>query len=200
MPPTNQAPAQAVKAVPTVARQLLEDGEQPIMVVRKSIIVLIGLYLEVLLGVAAFAALLWVIRPATLDDLIDGLIVSQSPASFAIAVLVVALIAFILLLVTLIYLANQLIVAERSLIQVTQRGPFSNKAARLSFSNVEDVSANQSGLLATVFNYGTLTVQTAGTLENFIFTYCPNPNSLAHEILEAQQAYAQSLREDNQNG
>jgi len=195
MPPSNGAPAQPVKPVPMAAQQLLEDGEQVLMVVHKSIIVLIGLYLEVLLAVAAFVGLFLVTRPTTLDDLIA----SQSVTSLIIAVLIVTLIVFILVLVTFIYLENQLIITTRSLIQVTQRGPFSHKASRLSFSNVEDVSANQSGLLATIFNYGTLLVQTAGTMDNFNYTYCPDPNHFAHEILEARQAYAEALRESNEN-
>ena len=188
------ATAPPAKAIPSAAWQLMEDGERILRVVHKSLIVLFGLYLEVLAGVAAFAALLWLLRPDTFDELVS----SPSATALLIGILLVALVTFILILVTFIYLANQLIITDRSLIQVTQRGPFSNKASRLSFSNVEDVSANQSGLLATIFAYGTLTVQTAGTLENFIFTYCPNPNSLAHEILEAQQAYAESLKEDHE--
>jgi hypothetical protein len=55
---------------------------------------------------------------------------------------------------------------------------------------VEDVSAEQKGFLPTFFNYGTLVVQTAGEMENFVFPYCPNPNKYADRILDARQAYA----------
>jgi hypothetical protein len=188
-------PPQSTKPLPAAARQMLETNERVIRVVRKSLVVLIGLYLEILAAVVALVAILLVINSQTVTDLIT----SQSVTSLIIAVLLVALASMFFILVTFIYLANQLVITDRSLIQVTQRGPFSNKASRLSYSNVEDVEADQSGLLATIFSYGTLTVQTAGTIENFIYTYCPSPNHFAHEVLEAQQAYAQSLREDREN-
>jgi hypothetical protein len=194
MPPKDQSAS--IKPVPVVARQLLQDGETILMVVRKSAVVLVGLYLEILIAVGAFVAVFLIGTNRAPSDLVAARTVS----SLAILVLVVALVVFILILVTFIYLENELIITDKGIIQVTQRGPFSNKAARLSIATVEDVSANQSGLLATVFNYGTLLIQTAGELDNFKYTYCPNPNRYAHEILEARQAYAESLREEGSRG
>lgn len=187
-PPTNPPP------LPAVAEQMLEDDERVLLIIHKSIIVLIGLYLEIIAGVAALTGLVAVLAPGLFNDLTSR----SSNSLLAIASLFTTLVILILILVTYIYLQNKLLITDRSLIQITQRGPFSHKAARLSFSNVEDVSANQSGLLATLFNYGTLLVQTAGTLDNFQFTYCPNPNRDAHEILEAREAYADALREANE--
>lgn len=57
-------------------------------------------------------------------------------------------------------------------------------------SNVEDVNVEQRGIAAHLFNYGTLTVQTAGEEDNFVFSQCPNANIHAEQILEARQAYA----------
>jgi predicted GNAT family acetyltransferase len=63
-------------------------------------------------------------------------------------------------------------------------------------SNVQDVAAEHKGFLATIFNFVTLTVQTAGEEDNFIFPYCPNPDFYADKILEARQAYAKSTQEE----
>jgi hypothetical protein len=191
--PLTKVTADSRHKIPEAVAQLLEPDEHVLNVVHKSIIVLIGLYLEVIAAVAAFGFLLYILSPATIARLFDG-----SAGSLLILSLVVALIIVILVLLTNIYLQNELVINDKSLIEVTQRGPFSNKAARLSFSNVEDVSGNQTGFLATAFNYGTLMVQTAGTMENFIFTYCPGPNKYAHQILVARQAYAEALREANE--
>jgi hypothetical protein len=180
--------------IPETVAQLLEPDEHVLNVVHKSIIVLIGLYLEVVAAVVAFGFLIGVLSPNTVTRLFDG-----SAASLLILILVVALVIVILVLLTNIYLQNELVINDKSLIEVTQHGPFSNKASRLSFSNVEDVSGTQSGFLATAFNFGTLMVQTAGTMDNFIFTYCPSPNKYAHQILVARQAYAEALREANEN-
>jgi hypothetical protein len=79
------------------------------------------------------------------------------------------------------------------LAQITQRSLVNRKISQLSLANVEDSHAEQRGILPTIFNYGTLTIQTAGEMENFIFTLCPNPTKYAEEILEAHQNYAREL-------
>ena len=77
-----------------------------------------------------------------------------------------------------------------------QKTLFNRKVSRLSMSNVEDVNEEQRGIISSLFNYGTLTVQTAGTEDNFVFTLCPDPTKLADKIIEARQAYARSLEEE----
>ena len=53
-------------------------------------------------------------------------------------------------------------------------------------ANIEDVTASQTGILPTIFNYGTLHIETAGEQNNFIFLYCPNPNAYAKALLDAR--------------
>jgi uncharacterized membrane protein YdbT with pleckstrin-like domain len=88
-----------------------------------------------------------------------------------------------------------LLVTDMNLVQILQKGLFVRKVSRLSMSNVEDVTAEQKGILPTIFNYGTLTVQTAGEMENFVFPYCPNPNKYADRILDARQAFVDKENE-----
>ena len=87
-----------------------------------------------------------------------------------------------------------MIVTDRSLIQVLQKGLFNRKVSRLSMANVEDVSAEKKGIFAMIFNFGTLNIQTAGEIDNFIFPLCPDPDEYAGLVLDARQAYAQSMR------
>jgi uncharacterized membrane protein YdbT with pleckstrin-like domain len=114
------------------------------------------------------------------------------------AIFATALVFFILFLATYIYRQSMLIVTDKSLIQIMQRGLFVRKVSRLSMSNVEDVSAEQRGILPTIFNYGTLTIQTAGERENFLFPYCPSPNLYADRVLDARQAYANRAEHDDE--
>jgi hypothetical protein len=105
----------------------------------------------------------------------------------------------ILFTATYIYKQSRLLVTDKSLVQIIQKTLFNKKVSRLSMSNVEDVSEEQRGFLASFFNYGTLTVQTAGTEDNFVFSLCPNPAKLADRIIEARQAYAKSIEEGQEN-
>lgn len=171
---------------------MLEPGEHLVTVVHRHPIGIIVIYLETLVAVAALLALIVVLTPGLFENLS-----SQTYRLFvAAAVAAVTLIALILFVATYIYRQSKLLVADKSLIQVIQKGLFSRKVSRLSMSNVEDVNAEQSGILPTIFDYGTLTIQTAGEEDNFIFPWCPDPNKFADRILEARQAYAQSLKEN----
>ncbi len=94
-----------------------------------------------------------------------------------------------LVLATKIYNANQLIITDRNVTQVLQAGLFSRKVSELTMDNIEDVTANQKGIFPTLFNYGILTVETAGEQNNFIFKYCPNPNAYAKALQDCRSEY-----------
>lgn len=171
---------------------MLEPGENVLTVVRRSIIGLLGIYVVAFLAIAAMVALVITLSPDTFDTSSATI---SGPMS-AIIVLSVILLVAILFTATYIYRQSRLLVTDRSLVQIMQKTLFIRKVSRLSMSNVEDVNEEQRGFLATIFNYGTLTVQTAGTEDNFIFTLCPNPTKLADRIIEARQQYAKSLEEE----
>src|SRR5205085_12316471 len=115
------------------------------------------------------------------------------------ATVVIALTSLMVFVAIYVYTQCRILVTNKNLVQILQKTLFNRKVSRLSMSNVEDVNAEQRGILATIFNYGTLTVQTAGEMDNFIFTLCPNPNKYAEQILEAREAYANALRESIEN-
>lgn len=49
---------------------------------------------------------------------------------------------------------------------------------------IQDVSYTQTGVLRTLFHYGDVEVQTAGTNPNFIFEAVPQPENIVHIIQE----------------
>lgn len=99
----------------------------------------------------------------------------------------------VMLVATYVYRESRLIVTNKHVIQLLQSGLFSRKISRLSMANVEDVTAEQKGIFATIFNYGTIYVETAGEQKNFQFYNCPKPNQFAEEILEAREAFINDL-------
>jgi membrane protein YdbS with pleckstrin-like domain len=173
---------------------MLEPGETVLTVVHRSIIGLVGIYLVAFLAIGAILALIISISPDTFQTSSPEISGSLS----AIIILSAILLVLILFTATYVYRQSRLLITDRSLVQITQKTLFIRKVSRLSMSNVEDVSEEQRGILASIFSYGTLTVQTAGEMENFIFTLCPNPAALADRIIEARQAYAQSIQEENE--
>lgn len=174
---------------------MLEPGECVLTVVHRSVIGLLGIYLVAFLAIAAILALVLTMSTDSFDT--SGS-TSSGPVG-GIIFLAAVLLGAILFTATYVYHQSRLLITNKSLVQVMQKTLFIRKVSRLSMSNVEDVNEEQRGFLASIFNYGTLTVQTAGTEDNFIFTLCPNPAGLADKIIEARQAYAKSIEEENEH-
>ena len=174
---------------------MLEPGETVVTVVRRSLIGLVAIYLVAIVAVGAIFALLIALSPDTFDTSGDNI----SPQLSIIMVVAAILLVLILFTATYVYRQSRLLITDRSLVQILQKTLFNRKVSRLSMSNVEDVNEEQRGIISSIFNYGTLTIQTAGTEDNFVFTLCPNPTRLADIIIEARQAYAKSIQEENEH-
>jgi membrane protein YdbS with pleckstrin-like domain len=191
-PPPAPPPPPQSSYIRELAR--LDLDEHVVTIVHRSFIGLVYIYLAALGAVAALIALIVLAFP----DLFSELSTNSNMLLLAGGVFAIALIFLILFVATYIYRQSVLLVTDKNLIQILQKGLFVRKVSRLSMSNVEDVSAEQNGFLPTIFNYGVLMVQTAGETENFIFPYCPNPNVFADRILDARQAYA-NRHDDNKD-
>jgi small-conductance mechanosensitive channel len=173
---------------------MLEPGETIVTIVHRSLVGLAGIYLVAIAAVAAVFFLAITLSPDTFNTSSDSI----SPALSAIMVGTAILLVLLLFTATYVYRQSRLLITDRSLVQVMQKTLFNRKVSRLSMSNVEDVNEEQRGIVSSIFNYGTLTIQTAGTEDNFVFSLCPNPTRLADRIIEARQKYAEALQEENQ--
>jgi membrane protein YdbS with pleckstrin-like domain len=170
---------------------VLEPGETPLDVVRRHPIGIVGLYLEALVAIAAVLLLIFFIAPDILTDL------SKQSNRFILAgvVLAITILIFVLLVATYAYSQSRLLITDRNLIQIAQKALFGRTITRVSIASVEEVDVSQNGILATIFNYGNLQIQTAGARPNFLFKTTPDPNRYANRINAARQAYAESLKE-----
>jgi hypothetical protein len=170
----------------------LDPGEEPVDVIHKHPIGILFIGLLATIVIASIIALLAFTIPEAFSD-------DRSGSVFEGLMILVLLNAFISLLMIYIYRQNKILITDIHLAEISQKSLVNRKISQLSMANVEDTNAEQRGILSTMFGYGTLTVQTAGEMDNFIFTFCPTPQKYAEEILEAHQAYAQSLQEGNEN-
>lgn len=147
---------------------------------------LVLIYLQVIIGIIAGGALIFLLLSGVMGDNLsqqaDTLIMAGVVMALAVAIL-------ILLVATQIYRQNKLIISDKNITQVLQRGLFSRQVSELSMANVEDVTADQQGILAHIFGYGTLKIETAGEQNNFNFIYCPNPDYYGKAILDARQQF-----------
>ena len=81
------------------------------------------------------------------------------------------------------YLDISLVTTER-IIDIDQEGLFGRVVSEMNLSKIQDVKSEVKGIVATVFNYGLVEVESAGAEENFHFSQCPNPHHVRQRILE----------------
>ncbi len=180
-------------AITKVDQKVLEPGETLVTVVRRHPIGIIGIYVEMLTGILLVIGLVILAMVGfffSISSQTKGLVA-------AMGLFVVGFLIAILLISTYVYRQCRLVVTDKSVVQILQRALFNRKISRLSMSNVEDVNVEQQGVLPSMFNYGTLVIQTAGEVDNFVFKFCPTPDQYANRILEARQSYVRNYSEDH---
>lgn len=86
------------------------------------------------------------------------------------------------------YKNNILLITSEKVCQMLYVSLFNRKISQLSIADVQDVSVKQQGIFAHLFNYGTITVETAGEQENYTFTFTPEPYEVAKALVGSHEA------------
>ncbi len=129
--------------------------------------------------------------PEVADKGTSAYVLISSLVMISIAIFLLLAFAFLVL-----YYESKIIVTNKNVTQILQKGIFNRQTSQLSFANVEDVTASKKGVFSTFFNFGTLTIETAGEQNNFVFKYCPNVNMVAKQILEAREGFIDTVVQD----
>jgi hypothetical protein len=85
------------------------------------------------------------------------------------------------------YQANVVLITSEKIAQLLYTSLFNRKISQLSIGDVQDVSVQQKGVFARIFNYGTLIVETAGEQNNYVFTYTPQPYETGKAIVNSHE-------------
>lgn len=76
------------------------------------------------------------------------------------------------------------IVTNDRIIDIEQKGLFGRSISELDLSRIQDVHSEIKGIFPSLFNFGTVVVQTAGEEKNFVFEQVPDPHAVRQRILE----------------
>ena len=74
-------------------------------------------------------------------------------------------------------------ITEHELVHSEQATLFNRTTAKQELARIQDVEVQVSGLLPTLFDYGNIYVQTAGTQERITFEQVPHPHKVADSIM-----------------
>jgi uncharacterized membrane protein YdbT with pleckstrin-like domain len=185
-PENTPAPLSPVQEQEPTISSSLSDKDHIIATIKRHPFGLVSMYLLAILGLGvAFGLMFWLVPTATEGDIQDKIM--NYLMIFAVAAS--ALVASFLMVATYVYRQNRWEITNDSVHQVSQRGLFNRQSSELSMANVEDVTVEKVGILASMFNFGTLRAETAGENSSFNFNYCPNPDKYARIILDARERY-----------
>ena len=111
---------------------------------------------------------------------------------FGVAMLLIGLVALGGAVSLWIYLQNHFYMTNESVIQEIQGSLFYRHEQTVSLGSIEDASFRQSGVIQTLFNYGTIRLSTEGEETTYIFHFVANPRK--------QIAIINNAIEDFKNG
>lgn len=103
--------------------------------------------------------------------------------------LVVGLLVFLFATTVWIWRRNKIVITDEHIVDVDQMGLFNRKVSTLRLGEIQDVSAKVYGPAQTIFQYGTVMIQTAGTRENFVMDYIYEPYEIEQYILEVRKRF-----------
>jgi len=81
------------------------------------------------------------------------------------------------------YFLDALILSSERVIQIEQVGMFKRTVSQLSLDKVLDVTTETKGMLSSFFGFGTIMIESAGELENFIIKNMPHVEQIQSQIL-----------------
>ena len=126
--------------------------------------------------------------PSLTADIAPG--VMPAPATvFGIALLFIAMSALGGAVALWVYLQNQFFLTNESVIQEIQESLFSRHEQTVSLGSIEDASFRQTGIVQTLFNYGTIRLSTEGEETTYIFHYVTNPRTQIAALNNAIEAF-----------
>jgi len=166
----------------------MRPGEQIICEIRRHPIGIIGMYGAVGLLLFVMAVLAFIIAPNVFTSYSSGQVMMAGGLVFAVAAITGVGFLFI---VHTIYWGNSWIVTSDSITQVKRIGLFDKQTSQLSLGNLEDITAEQNGVLAQMLHFGVISAETAAATDKFTFIYCPKPTYYAQQILAARERFEQ---------
>ncbi len=99
-------------------------------------------------------------------------------------VIVYFLVLWILLFYQIIiYILTVLIVTNKRLIKIEQKGLFNYERNEMELNKIQDISFKIYGIFAAFLNFGDMEVQTAGTIVKFSFDHLPEPQKIKEIIM-----------------
>ncbi len=83
------------------------------------------------------------------------------------------------------YYLDIFVITNKHLIDIEQKGLFRREVSILNLKNIQDITTDITGLIATIIGFGDLKIQSAGSRREFIIKEINKPEMVRTKIKEA---------------
>jgi hypothetical protein len=91
------------------------------------------------------------------------------------------------------YRLDTLVVTNRRIIDIDQLGLFARNISELRLENIEDITIDIPGFIASWLNYGDIVLQTAAEQDKFTFRGISHPEAAKNFISERSEEHIREL-------
>lgn len=159
----------------------LEFNEEVLVYARKHWIFFAVQILPVVL-----LAILPVIFPILIDIFLPQKLERFENASYAVYFMWLILLWMWGFLLWTEYYLDVLVVTTKRIIHADQKSLFSRHMSTLELEKIQDVTVEVDGFLETILGFGTVRIQTAGEMKDFVLQHAHRPEDVKESILSAQ--------------
>jgi membrane protein YdbS with pleckstrin-like domain len=104
-----------------------------------------------------------------------------------VALILCVMIAAIAFAAMIVYRKSRIILTNQKLVYIRYHSLFSREISQLNIGEVEDVNVAQHSIWDRIFKMGTLTIETAGEQNNYVFTHVINAHEFARLTIQAHE-------------
>jgi len=162
----------------------ISPDDEIICTVYQHLFGIIFIYILSVIGILALVILTKLLFP---NSIVQG---SADYNIFIMSIFIVVLVvALMLVLATWLYRMTKLVVTTKNVVFVMQKSLLFRKITALSLDDVEEVSSTKQGIFATMFNFGTIKIETASEQVDLVFNYCYAPDKVTKIIYDAKEKF-----------
>jgi hypothetical protein len=165
----------------------LENNERELLVVRRHwfvfIVQAISLAFAALFPLIGFG-ILSILKTITFTPEVSTTVGHLLAIAYVVWLLILWIVFFVMWTN---YYLDMLILTDSKVIRVEQRALFSREMSTFRLDRLQDITIEVHGIIPTFLNFGTLRIQTAGEMEEFLIRGIPHPYEVKNSILQASQ-------------
>jgi len=133
-------------------------------------------------------AIIFILLPILLFPILEGLGLKVNTPSLSLAFFIYSLWVLTIWVIVFVFWTKQYldlwIVTNHKIFAIEQHGLFKREVSMIHYEKIQDITYDVDGLIPSLFNFGNLYVQTAGSERNFEIRGIKDPSYIQRKLNE----------------